>query len=260
MFDSSVSELYYKALTERFALDNTPLLAAAGASFVIGYLQYVYAIRLMLSDGRGPMPLWMHLFYLAHDSSFSYTIGSAAGRYSNHLYLRGTSIAYGIWSFLEIYCIYYAIRYHRQLEFSPAMGNHSTSLGAVLRYTFFLLTAMYCIVNLMVELMGGPGCIMHWGCLTNVLMIVGPTHEFLRRGSRDGLAVGFCVVNVFCAIFTFAPFGMWVRGMPEVFDKTVFYWIGCVFVVYSLWLLTIVASYPPKPNKDTRSGKSTKAD
>ncbi|KAF4441185.1 ABC superfamily atp binding cassette transporter permease protein [Fusarium austroafricanum] len=255
MLDNSLSEFYYTALTNRFALDNTPLLAAAGASFFIGYLQYAYAIKLMLRDSRGPIPFWMHLFYLAHDASFSYTIGSAAGRYNNHPYLRGSSIAYGVWCILEIYCIYNAIRYHRQLDLSPYIGRHSDSLGTVLQYTFFMLIAMYCTVDLMVELMGGPGCILHWACLTNVLMIVGPTHEFLRRGSRDGLAVGFCVVNVFCSISTFAPFGMWIQGLPEVFDKPVFYWVGCFLFGYSLWLLSIVASYPPKLNTKSNSKK-----
>ncbi|KAL6918647.1 hypothetical protein FSHL1_010073 [Fusarium sambucinum] len=256
MLDQSISEFYYTALTNRFAPDNIPLLAAAGASFVIGYLQYVYAIRLMLRDSRGPIPFWMHLFYLAHDSSFSYTIGGAAGRYNNHPYLRGTSLAYGLWSLLEIYCIYYAIRYHHKAELSSTMGDQSASLSTVLRYTFFMLTAMYCVVNLISHLMGGPGCILHWGCLTNVLMIVGPTHEFLRRGSRDGLAIGFSVVNVFCAIFTFAPFGMFVHGLPEVFDVPVFYVVGFFMLGYSLWVLSIVYSYPPEPSREIRDKKS----
>ncbi|GKU08826.1 unnamed protein product [Fusarium langsethiae] len=257
MLDDSISEFYYSALTERFTPDNTPLLAALGASSICGYLQYVYAIKLMHRDSRGPMPLWMHLFYLAHDSTFSYTTSIAAGRYDNHLYLRGTSIAFGLWSFLEIYCIYHAIRYHRQLEFSSSIGSHSASLGTVIKYTFLMQTAMYCVVILGMQLFGGPGCIMQWGCLTNVVIVVGPTHEFLRRGSRDGLAVGFCVVNVFAAIFTFAPFGIFVRSLPEVFDKPEFYWVGCFLVGYSLWLLTVVASYPPMPIKEIRPKKST---
>ncbi|KAF5023787.1 hypothetical protein F66182_4143 [Fusarium sp. NRRL 66182] len=253
MLNYSPSELYYQRLTEQFVAENTPLLLSAAAAFIIGYLQYVYAIKLMLRDGRGPIPFWMHLFYLAHDSWFSYTIGSAAGRYDNHPFLRGTSIAYAIWSVLEIYCIYSSIRYHRQLEFSSLMGKQSNSLAAVLQYTLFMLAAMYCVVILMADLMGGPGCMMHWSYLTNAAMIVGPTHEFIRRGSRDGLAIGFCVVNVFCVLFTFAPFGMWVMSFPEVFDKKAFYLVGCVFFSYSVWLLNMVASYPPKPKNKTHS-------
>lgn len=255
----NVSEIYYSLLTQRFQFDNTPLLAAAGACFAVGYLQYFYAMKLIWSHGRTPMPFWMHLFYLAHDSLFSYTMGSAAGRYNNHFYLRGCSIAYAIWSCLEVYCIYYSVRYNREQEFSSAIGNRSKSLGATLRYVVFMQAAMYAVVYLVAELLGGPGCILHWGLLTNVVMIIGPTHEMLRRGSIDGLAVGFCIVNVFCAIFTFAPFGMWVRAMPEVFDTPSFYWVGSVLFGYTLWLLNIVASYPPSPSTVSINGKTVKA-
>ncbi|GKU08618.1 unnamed protein product [Fusarium langsethiae] len=257
--NTGVSELYYKTLTDRYQLDNAPLLISAGCAFLIGYLQYVYAIRLMLRYGDGPIPLWMHMFYLAHDSTFSYTVGSAADRYNNHLYLRGTSIAYGIFSVLEVWCIYYSIRYQRQLQFSPSMGPRSKSLTEVLVYTFFMQTGMYGLVILLAHLMGGPGCIMHWGCLTNFLMIVGPTHEFLRRGTKDGLSVGFSVVNIFCAIFTFAPFSMWALAMPEVFDNAIYYWVGFFLLGYTIWLLSVVASYPAsKPNGQINLGKSAK--
>ncbi|KAF7536579.1 hypothetical protein G7054_g4435 [Neopestalotiopsis clavispora] len=212
----------YDRLTTEFTLTNTPLLASAG--------------------------LWMHFFYLAHDSTFSITIGRAAARYDNHFYLRGCSSAYALWSVLEIFCIYHAVK-HRKLNFRDALGADSASLPVVLRYTVFMTAAMYCVVNLGVELMGGPGCIMQWGCLTNVLMVVGPTHDSVRRGSKDGLAVGFSVVNVFCVILTFAPFGMWVQVFPEIFDSRVYYTIGCILFVYSLWLLSIVAAYPAKPVK-----------
>ena len=236
---------YYESITREFTWDNTPLLISAGFSFLIGYLQYFYAIKLMLTDGRGPFPIWMHIFYLAHDSAFSYILGRAAPHYDNHFFLRGSSIAYAIWSILEIFCIYHAIRYHRRENFSPALGERSVSLGTVLQYTIFMQAAMYCVVILLIDMLG-EGCSMQWGCLTNVLMIVGPTHDYIRRGSNDGLAVGFCVVNVFCAIWTFAPFGMFVRTLPEVFETSTYYNIGCILFVYSLWLLSIVATNPPK--------------
>ena len=82
---------YYERLTETFSLDNKPLLTAAVISFVIGYLQYVYAIRVSLREDRGPMPYWMHSFYLAHDSTWSYVPGSVAPQYGNHWFLRSTS-------------------------------------------------------------------------------------------------------------------------------------------------------------------------
>ncbi|TPX17873.1 uncharacterized protein E0L32_002974 [Thyridium curvatum] len=243
---------HYDRITQEFTWDNSPLLVAAGAAFLIGYLQYYYAIKLMLTDGKGPMPVWMHIFYLAHDSSFSYTLGRDSSRFGGHFFLLGSSRAYALWSALEIWCLYYGLRYHRMETFSSALGDRAACLGNSLRYTIFMLAAMYCAV-LMVASMLGEGCMLHWGLLTNTIMIVGPTHEYMRRGSRDGLAVGFCVVNIACVIFTFAPFSMFAQTFPETFATKPFYICGSVLLLYSFWLLAIVVGYPPKDKERSKS-------
>ncbi|KAF5006094.1 hypothetical protein FDECE_7512 [Fusarium decemcellulare] len=235
---------YYQRLTEEFTFSNTPLLVASGISFAVGYMQYVYAIRLSLREGKGPMPLWMHSFYLAHDSTWSYVLGSVAPRYDNHWFLRSTSTALFIWATLEVFCIYRAITKDRKANFSPILGPDPL-LGPALSYCVFMQLGMYSVVMLMMQLMG-DGCLMQWFCLTNVLIVLGPTHEYLRRGSREGLALGFCLVNIIGTIWTFAPFGFWVLTIPEIFDTTAYYCVGAVLVAYSVWAYFIVASYPPK--------------
>ncbi|KAM5347220.1 hypothetical protein ACJ41O_010225 [Fusarium nematophilum] len=235
---------YYQRLTERFTLDNHPLLLAAAASYAIGYTQYLYAIRLTLREGRSPMPFWMHSFYLAHDSTWSYVLGSVAPRYDNHWFLRGTSTALFVWATLEIFCIYRAITKDRDANFASILGPGAAS-GPVLCYCAFMQLGMYSIVVLMMRLMG-KGCLMQWFCLTNVLIVVGPTHEYLRRGSRDGLALGFCLTNIIGTVWTFAPFGFWVLTIPEIFDNSAYYLVGVVLCLYSVWAFAIVAKYPPK--------------
>ncbi|UPK92170.1 hypothetical protein LCI18_003105 [Fusarium solani-melongenae] len=239
---------YYQRLTEEYNLNNTPLLVASGVSFAVGYMQYVYAIRVLLREGNGPMPFWMHSFYLAHDSTWSYILGKAASRYDEHWFLRGTSTALFVWTTLEIFCIHRSITKTRNACFASVLGPNP-SLASVLPYAAFLQMAMYCVVWFGIILMG-EGCVMQWFCLTNVLIIVGPTHEYLRRGSRDGLALGFCLVNIICAIWTFTPFSMWALTLPEIFAQPMYYCAGCFMFLYSLWAFYIVYSYPAKkPSK-----------
>ncbi|KAI0594920.1 hypothetical protein F4775DRAFT_571928 [Biscogniauxia sp. FL1348] len=237
-------------LTEKFTLDNPKMLFAASMAFLIGYIQYYYVIRLTLREGQGPMPAWMHSFYLAHDSTWAYHLAAVAPRYGNHWFLRSTSTALLVWTMLEIFTLHRSATRERAATFGYLFHRGTTppALGPVLAYLAITQAAMYAVVNLGIELMG-PDCLMQWFCLTNVVMTLGPTHEYLSRGSRDGLALGFCLVNVFCAVFTFAPFGMWAVAVPEIFDRPAYYAVGVLMTAYSLWNFWIVASYPPKLQK-----------
>ena len=125
------------------------------------------------------MPYWMHSFYLAHDSTWSYVPGSVAPQYGNHWFLRSTSTALSLWATLEIFCIYRAITKERDAKFKAFLGP-SPGLQAVLTYAALIQLAMYSIIRLGIQLMG-EGCLMHWFCLTNVLIVVGPTHEYYEE-------------------------------------------------------------------------------
>ncbi|KAI5917105.1 hypothetical protein F4810DRAFT_82508 [Camillea tinctor] len=238
----------FARLTEEFSFDNLELLIPAAITFIIGYLQYYYVIRLTLSEGKGPMPLWMHSFYLAHDSAWAYILASAAPQYGNHWFLRCASTALLVFSSLEIFTIHRALTRDRAATFGPLLNRAAPPLGPALAYTAASQAAMYAVVHLGLQLMG-PDCLMQWFSLTNVVIVLGPTHEYLARGSRDGLSLGLCVVNVFCAVFTFAPFGMWAVAVPELFAQPAYYAVGAVMLPYSLWMLWVVAQYPPKQQK-----------
>src|SRR3546814_2396649 len=60
----------YDQLIAAFRLDNTPLLAISALTFLFGYLEYVYSFALTFREKRAPYPVWMHTFYLAHDSTW----------------------------------------------------------------------------------------------------------------------------------------------------------------------------------------------
>ncbi|KAH7166596.1 hypothetical protein EDB81DRAFT_639090 [Dactylonectria macrodidyma] len=235
---------YYSVLTQRFTFDNTWLLFSAAVSFSVGYIQYIYAIRLSLRDGKGWMPFWMHSFYLAHDSVWSYVLSNIAPQYNGHWFLRATSTALLVWSALEVYCIWWSVTKGREATFSSILGPNP-GLRPVLWYVAMMQVGMYCIVILLMQLMG-DGCLMQWFCLTNVVIVMGPTHEYLRRSSRDGLSLGLCLVNIFGTAWTFAPFGFWVSALPEIFDTQTYYFVGSVFCAYAIWTFSIVAGYPPK--------------
>lgn len=193
------------------------------------------------------MPYWMHSFYLAHDSTWAYLLGQYAPMYDNHWFLASTSLALYVWSGLEIWCMYCSIFKHRSQDLGSTFGPNPP-LGPVMVYAAALQAAMYALVIIGIHLMG-EGCFLHWFCLTNVLIALGPTHDILRRDSREGLPVGLFVVNLFGTMFTFAPFGFFAQALPEVFAKPEWYLPGVVFVIYSAWCLYVVKQLPEKSPK-----------
>ncbi|KAF5697887.1 ABC superfamily atp binding cassette transporter permease [Fusarium globosum] len=237
---------YYGRIAESLQFDNTPVMIATSACFAIGFLQYTYAIRLLIREGQGPMPFWMQTFYVAHELTFVYLFAEAAPRYDYHWFFVSTSFSLAVWAFLEMFCMWYTIQSpkDRIATFSPLFGRQPAT-SSILTYTFFLQLAMFALVWILIEFIGA-GSFMLTGALTNVLLIIGPTHEYLSRGSRNGLSIGFCLTNVACVIWTFAPFSLGAVVVPEIFDQTVMYVAGFILLTYSVWLTTVVASYPPK--------------
>ncbi|KAI8260078.1 hypothetical protein K4K58_002156 [Colletotrichum sp. SAR11_239] len=244
---------YYQRLTEVYTLDNKPLLLASAVSYVVGYLQYMYVIRLTLREGKGPMPFWMHSFYLAHDSTWSYILGKAAMQHNEHWFLRGTSTALFVWTTLEMWTIHRAVTKERDANFASVLGSNPSVFSAAV-YALALQLGMYTVVLLGIAFMG-EGCVMQWFCFTNVLIVLGPTHQYLRNGSRHGLSLGFCLVNIVGTIWTFAPFGFFVLTIPEVFDNTLYYVVGCILTVYSIGCYFVVSQYPAKTADMSKPGK-----
>ncbi|KAG4261533.1 hypothetical protein FPRO03_11550 [Fusarium proliferatum] len=220
---------YYGRIAESLQFDNTPVMIATSACFAIGFLQYTYAIRLLIREGQGPKPFWMQTFYVAHELTFVYLFAAAAPRYDYHWLFVSTSFSLA------------PERQHRHV----LATLWTTACYFILTYTFFLQLAMFALVWILIEFLGA-GSFMLTGAFTNVLLIIGPTHEYLSRGSRNGLSIGFYLTNVACVIWTFAPFSLGAVVLPEIFYQTVMYVAGFILLTYSVWLTTVVASYPPK--------------
>ncbi|KAF5720979.1 ABC superfamily atp binding cassette transporter permease [Fusarium mundagurra] len=170
----------------------------------------------------------------------------AAPRYDYYWFFVTTSFSLAVWAVLEIFCMWYTIQSpkDRIATFSSLLGKQPPT-SSILTYTFFLQLAMLPVVRILIEFLGA-GSFMLTGALTNVLLIIGPTHEYLSRGSRNGLSIGFCLTNVACVIWTFAPFSLGAVVLPKIFDQTIMYVAGVILLGHSVWLTTVVASYPPK--------------
>ncbi|KAI0192380.1 hypothetical protein EV127DRAFT_46848 [Xylaria flabelliformis] len=241
----------FARISEVVAFDNVPVITVTIISFLCGYVQYYYAIRLSLSERKGPFPLWMHLFYFAHDSSWAYLLHNAAQDYGYHWFFTLSPWALGVWTVLQLVCIYRAVVIEGDEISSDQLRKRSQSQS--LWYIAVFMCMMYGLIFVGIVLMG-PTCFFQWAAIANIMMASGPTITWLRRGSRNGLSMSLAIVIVAGTVFTFAPFGMWVQVAPEIFDHPAYYFMGIVLTVLSITNVITVSSYP---SKVARKGQSS---
>ncbi|KAL8282695.1 hypothetical protein RB597_010098 [Gaeumannomyces tritici] len=254
---SSPSYEFYSRLVATFEADESGLLGRVSLLHsTVGMIQYVYYIHLTHADGRGPLPLWIHLFHLAHDSVFAWVLATEAPRHGNHAYFTSMSKGLAVWSLLEVYCIYRAVVHEREGLFADkddgdkkkggsGSGNGNNRLDRTLAYVHCLLQlfTFYCLV-LTVNYMVGPEAFPHWTLLAKVLACVGPGGLWLERGSRRGARMGLAVLSVVDAVTCFSPYSRWVLVWPEVFDNPVFYLTGVCCTMVALFNVYVLTRLP----------------
>ncbi|EUC28430.1 hypothetical protein COCCADRAFT_109211 [Bipolaris zeicola 26-R-13] len=228
---------YTIALDARDAANGSSSLGFTIAT-AVGMTQYFYAVHLTLRDKKSPFPLWMHLFYLAHDSSFAYHFACEARKYNYHSYVMSKVIGLIVWTLLEVYCIHRTLTVEHEGLFSPR--HNPRQLRRALVLNTFLLLVFYTIVNVPIYLIG-PEAWLYWTMLTNVVMAIGPGPYWLQRGCRTGTSRVLAGVNVIGTLCTFWPYSMWVHDLPSVFDSPIFYWAGVPVTLaagYNFYVLT----------------------
>lgn len=237
---------YYEAMAAAFRPDNTPLLIIGSITFAIGFLQYIYSVRLLVREKLSPFPVWMHTFYVAHDSTWAFLFYVASGNYHHNPVFMAVSIAHVVWVLLEIFSLVLIVRFDvsRREQFGLYFGDN-VSHGQAVLMILGQLAAFYPLMNLGVHFMG-EGSYMMTAILTQFIMAIGPGVLWMRRGSRAGNGIGVALCIIASTVVSFQPLSMWVIAMPEVFDTPWFYLMGAACLAITLFYLKTVASFPAK--------------
>ena len=241
----------YEQLIAAFRLDNVPLLAISALTFLFGYLEYVYSFALTFREKKAPYPVWMHTFYLAHDSTWAVLMLKAAASHDWNWFFTATAIALMIWNVFEIINIWMAVTIERQHVFGAFFPGKVT-LGDALLSVALQVAAFYCVVNILIGFMGA-GSILQWFLFTNMLIAAVPGVLWMQRGrkykNREGASMGLAILILVATINTFLPCSMWVLAMPQVFDTPWYYITGVVFTAIAAYHVYALAQLPPKPRQ-----------
>jgi hypothetical protein len=229
--------------------ENRSYQLVSVSTMATGFIQYFLALYSIYRDGKSPFPLWMHIFYLAHDSTWSYVFAREAPNYDYHSWLTTKAIALAVWSLLEVCCIYHAVFIKHEGLLSPKQDPERFHQALV--QTVLVLLAFYTVVIIPINIMG-PECWLHWGMVTNVVMAVGPGPYWLQRGSREGTSFSLASAILFGTVQTFWPYSAWVYELPSVFDNHVYYWSGAIITTVAAYNLYILITLPAKDAKSLK--------
>lgn len=237
---------YYEIMLSAFTLDNIPLITVGAITFAIGFIQYIYSLRLLNREKYSPFPCWMHTFYVAHDSTWAVLFFIASRHYDWNPLFMVISVAHVVWVLLEIYNLVQLVRFngYRQEQFGLYFGEGVTKQQAIM-VIIGQICAFYTLVNV-THYFIGIGAYMMTAILTQYVMALGPGILWMRRKSRLGGGMGIALAIIASTVISFQPWSMWVIAMPDVFNTAWFYLMGLVCLVVSVSYAVMVSHFPAK--------------
>lgn len=226
--------------------DNIGLLIASAITFAFGFIEYIYSFRLVLKEKSAPFPIWMHTFYLAHDTTAAIVFFVLAKNNDWFWFFSLASVALVVWTLFEIFNLYMAVKVERQEIWGKFYNTPVTERQALLRIIGQVML-MIVVVNLFRVYMNDE-VMLKWFSFTNIVMAIGPGFLWNERKSRHGSSVGLAIVILLGTINTFLPagYGMFTTALPQTFDHIWFYLTGMIVSAFALRNLIMIAKFPAK--------------
>ena len=221
-----------------------PAWISVGLAVVFGMLVYIVPIYLTEKEKVGPYPLWMHTFYCAADFMGIWVFLDAWLKYGHFPIFLLLSIGEAIWVVMEIYCLWRACTYEKNINFKPG-----TPMREMLRAITIQVVCFFVGLNLLrVEL--HDNTMWKFWIFTQVLITIVPGLVLEKRGYRKGNSLWLHVVLICVALVSFNPWcNMWLCIAPDFFSLEAnpwYYIMGAVCLYFAIRGLVIYRRLPAK--------------
>jgi hypothetical protein len=228
-----------------FANNPGQMFPAAIVAIFVGYWYYVYAVRILSREGKSPVPIWLHCFFLADDSTAAVVFFKAARENDWFWFYVMFSAGMVIWVAFEIYCIWWGLKHERQESFGRHDGTPITMKQSVgVAVALFLVSLA--TVNL-IRVWTGDDVMMQLFTICNILAVVVPPLYWAKNETREGASMGMAVTMVLIAATNFLPPGLgWWTTASSYFDHPLWYIAGAVITLYSVGALIMLSRKPAK--------------
>ncbi|MBT8339996.1 MAG: hypothetical protein HKP58_10390 [Desulfatitalea sp.] len=227
------------------AFTNNPerMFPAAFVAITVGYIYYVYSFLLIRRDKKSSIPLWLHVFFLADDTTACVIFFLAAMKYNWYWFYVMFSVGMFIWIFFELYCIRFALLNERQ---EIRGGDKPVTMKQGIVYVIALYAVSMVVVN-MIIVWTGDEVMMQMFTICNILAVTVPPLYWWRSKTREGACLGFALNNIFIAFTNFLPpgYGWWTTG-SSYFDHPMWYIAGVVLTLYTIGAFIMLKNKPPR--------------
>lgn len=218
------------------------ILISFAIANTIGLLEYFWAVALNVKEHKTPFPAWMHTFFFAHDFTAGVVFLTLAVQ-NDFFWLF---VVYGggmcIWTVLEFINMRTVVLYEREEWFGRNASVHDAVIGIILQ-----VAVMFCIVNWF-RYLTNDVAMFYWLPMTNFVMAVGPGYVLYKRQSREGSSMFVYIMIVAGTVFNFlpAPIGLFTTALPQTFNQPIWFVLGAVCVVVSVYNLYRFSKLPAK--------------
>ena len=217
---------------------------SVGLAVVFGMLVYIIPIYLTEKEKVGPYPLWMHTFYCAADFMGLWVFLDAWLKFGHFPIFLLLSIGEAIWVGMEIFCLWRACTYEKDINFKPG-----TPIREMLRDIVIQVVCFFVGLNLLrVEL--HDSTMWKFWIFTQVLITIVPGLVLEKRGYSKGNSLWLHIVLICVALVSFNPWcNMWLSIAPDFFSLEAnpwYYIMGVVCLYFAIRGLVIYRRLPAK--------------
>ena len=217
---------------------------SVGLAVVFGMLVYIIPIYLTEKEKVGPYPLWMHTFYCAADFMGIWVFLDAWLKFGHFPIFLLLSIGEAIWVGMEIFCLWRACTYEKDINFKPG-----TPIREMLRDIVIQVVCFFVGLNLLrVEL--HDSTMWKFWIFTQVLITIVPGLVLEKRGYSKGNSLWLHIVLICVALVSFNPWcNMWLSIAPDFFSLEAnpwYYIMGVVCLYFAIRGLVIYRRLPAK--------------
>lgn len=229
-----------------YAFTNDPahMYPAAIVAIAVGYIYYVYAFLITVKEKTSPLPLWLHCFFLADDTTACVVFYKAAQTHAWFGFFVMFSAGMLVWNFFEIFCNGWDIKHKRQEIFGAYQTKPVTVKDATLKSVLIFLVSL-AVVNL-IRVFTYDEIMFFMFTICNILAVTIPPLTWAKNKSRKGASMGWAILMIFIAFTNFLPpvFGMWTTA-SSFFDKP-WYIAGVIMTAYSIGAAIMLSKFPKK--------------
>jgi len=234
------------AIDQIAAFTNNPaqMFPAAIVAIAVGYIYYVYAFRIARREKVSTVPVWLHAFFLADDSTAAVVFFNAARNHDWFWFYILFAVGMLVWVGFEIYCIWFALKHERLTLTGDRVPPLSMKQGWAYAGALYLVSL--CVVNL-VRTWTGDEVMMIMFTVCNILAVTVPPIYWLKSPTREGASMGMAINMILIAFTNFLPpgFGWWTTA-SAYFDHPVWYVSGVVITGYAIAAAVMLSKKPAK--------------